>query len=124
MIIMLQVIEHIKKPYDFFINIRKLLNKKGVIFITTPNLTGITAIMKGKKWCGLSSEGHFLLYTQKSLDFLMRNCGFLKLKSYTDLIPIVYEDRYPFLRWFNRICVWMKLGGGIKALYEKSPMIN
>jgi len=124
LIIAQEVIEHIKKPYEFLSKIWKLLAPEGNLFLTTPNLTGITAIIKGQKWCGIDTEGHVLLYSQRSLDFLLSNCGFQKQKAFTNIIPIVYQDKYPWLWWFNRAFMWTGIGGGIMALYKKLPMIT
>jgi len=123
LIIAQEVIEHIKKPYDFLVNTHKLLNIGGKILLTTPNLTGITAFLKGEKWCGTATESHMLLYTKRSLDFLLNNCGFKKIKSFTNIIPIVYQNKYPWLWWLNRLFSGIGVGGGIVAMYKKIPMI-
>ena len=119
LIIAQEVIEHIKKPYDFLPKIWKLLKTDGKLFLTTPNLNGMTAIIKGEKWCGIDMESHMLLYSQKSLDFLLYNCGFQKLKTFTNLIPIIYQDKHLWLGWLNRYFIPLGLGGGIMGLYRK-----
>jgi 2-polyprenyl-3-methyl-5-hydroxy-6-metoxy-1,4-benzoquinol methylase len=119
LIIAQEVIEHIKKPYDFLSKIWKLLNTDGKLFLTTPNLNGITAVIKREKWCGTAIESHYLLYSVRSLDFLLHNCGFQRLKIFTNLIPIVYQGEYPWLRWLNRCFIPLGFGGGIMGLYRK-----
>jgi 2-polyprenyl-3-methyl-5-hydroxy-6-metoxy-1,4-benzoquinol methylase len=93
LVIAQEVIEHIRKPYDFLSRIWRVLNPGGFLFLTTPNLVGITAFLKGKRWCGITTEGHVILYSPMSLDFTVCNCGFQRVKTFTNLVPIVYQDR-------------------------------
>ena len=65
-----------------------------------------------------------LQYSQRNLDFLMYNCGFLRLKNFTNLVPIVYLNKYSWLWWFNRIFMRTGLGGGIIALYKNLSTKN
>jgi 2-polyprenyl-3-methyl-5-hydroxy-6-metoxy-1,4-benzoquinol methylase len=114
-----EVIEHIKRPYDFLHRIWRVLNPTGCLFLTTPNLTGITALLKGEKWCGVSTEGHVILYSPKSMDFTVCNCGFRRMGTFTNFVPIVYQNKYPWLWWINRAFAMTGRGGGLTALYQK-----
>lgn len=114
-----EVIEHIQRPYDFLLSLRELLLPRGLLLLTTPNLNGLTAIFCNEKWCGVATEGHALLYSRKSLDFVLRNCGFQKVRVLTNLIPIVHQDGRPILVFLNRLFWRTGLGGGIVALYKK-----
>jgi 2-polyprenyl-3-methyl-5-hydroxy-6-metoxy-1,4-benzoquinol methylase len=114
-----EVIEHIMRPYDFLRRIWRVLDPGGYLFLTTPNLVGITAFLKGNKWCGIATQGHVLLYSPKSLDFTVCNCGFRRLRTFTNLIPIAYQDKHRWLRWLNCGFIWTGLGGGLIGLYEK-----
>jgi 2-polyprenyl-3-methyl-5-hydroxy-6-metoxy-1,4-benzoquinol methylase len=120
LVIAQEVIEHIKRPYDFLRRVWRVLKPDGWLFLTTPNLTGITALLKGRKWCGLVTESHFLLYSPKSMDFTVCNCGFRKVRTFTNTVPIVYQDKYPSLWRLNRAFMPLGMGGGIMGLYRKT----
>ena len=119
LVIAQEVIEHIQRPYDFLYRINKSLKPGGYLLLTTPNLTGITSLLKGKKWCGVTTEGHFILYSPKSLDFTVGNCGFRMVRRFINLVPIVYQDKYRWLWQLNRAFAWTGIGGGLMGLYQK-----
>jgi len=119
LVIAQEVIEHIKAPYEFLSKVWKLLRTGGKLFLTTPNLNGLTALVKGGRWCGISTEGHVLLYSKKSLNLLLCNCGFVPIKAFTNCIPIAYQNGFKLLWLLNKTFMWTSIGGGITALYEK-----
>lgn len=119
LVIAQEVIEHIERPYDFLRRVWRVLKPGGYLLLTTPNLMGVTALLKGRKWCGLSTEGHVILYTVKSLDFTVCNCGFRRVRTFTNFVPIYYQARHPWLTGANRALMWTGAGGGIMGFYQK-----
>ena len=119
LVIAQEVIEHLERPYDFLRRIWQILKPGGHLFLTTPNLAGVTACLRGARWCGVDTEGHVILYSPRSLDFTVANCGFRKIKTFTNLVPIYHQARHPWLRWVNRATTWTRIGGGLMGLYQK-----
>ncbi len=92
------VIEHLKNPYLFLSNIKKMLVKKGNLVVTTPNLNSLSFKFQGENWFGFHDKEHKILYTPQSLKYLLEKTGFkLKLlktssttrcKTYNSLISL------------------------------------
>lgn len=120
LVIAQEVIEHLKRPYDVLGRIRELLTPAGLLFVTTPNLVGLTARIKGERWCGVTTETHYILYTPRSLTFLMSNAGFLPVRVFTNLVPIYWQSKHAWLRPLNRLCSALPVGGGIMGLYRRA----
>jgi SAM-dependent methyltransferase len=67
-IICLQVIEHINDPEDFYSLCEHLLKPGGILFVTTPNLSGLAPKLIGNRWHGFHEEEHVNLYTKSRLE--------------------------------------------------------
>jgi 2-polyprenyl-3-methyl-5-hydroxy-6-metoxy-1,4-benzoquinol methylase len=119
LVIAQEVIEHIERPYDFLRRVWRVVKPGGYLFLTTPNLLGITAFFRGRKWCGLATEGHVILYSAKSLDFTVGNCGFRPVRTFTNIMPIYHQARHPWLSCANRALMWTGAGGGLMGFYQK-----
>jgi 2-polyprenyl-3-methyl-5-hydroxy-6-metoxy-1,4-benzoquinol methylase len=115
-----EVIEHIPRPYEFLESVHSLLKPGGYLFLTTPNLSGITAPLRGEKWCGVATPGHVLLFNARSLNFLLKNSAFDVVAAHTNLVPLLYQSRSPLLFFFNSIFRRTSIGGGLIALYKRS----
>jgi 2-polyprenyl-3-methyl-5-hydroxy-6-metoxy-1,4-benzoquinol methylase len=120
LVIAQEVIEHIKRPYDFLQRVQRVLKPNGCLLLTTPNLNGVAALLKGRRWCGVATEGHAILYSPRSLDFTVCNCGFRRVKFITNIIPIVYQDNKSWLWRINRAFMGVRIGSGLVGLYKKS----
>lgn len=118
LVIAQEVIEHLKRPYDVLGRIKRLLTPAGLLFVTTPNLIGLTAWIKGERWCGVTTETHYILYTPRSLTFTMTNAGFSPVHVSTNLVPIYWQSKHAWLRPLNRLCSILSIGGGIIGLYR------
>lgn len=95
------VIEHIKDGENFLKQIHKLLNKKGYLFIQTPNVKSLAASIMHEKCNVFDGLAHVNLYNFKNLDTLAKISGFKKICSQTILseIPIInnfihYQNPY------------------------------
>ena len=116
-VIMQEVVEHLKRPYDFFENLKSILKNTSIIYLTTPNLSGWSSKIKADDWCGVATDGHYILYNEKSLNFLMSKCGYSILDSWVTFIPNFYQNKYKFLRKFEKIIGPTKLGGSLQGIY-------
>lgn len=79
---MFDVIEHIQEPAELLKHISSILNPGGIVALTTPDAsvisrTGTVADEKFlKSWKHYKPKEHLFLYTEDSLEILLKNTGF------------------------------------------------
>ena len=79
-----EVIEHINNPVEEVINVNKILRKNGLFYVTTPNFNSIERfILKDKYQSVIQYPEHLSYYTKKTLNYLLSNNGFEKVKITT-----------------------------------------
>lgn len=86
-------IEHIADYKHELLFIRKrLLRKKGVLFITTPDATSSVARLMGYRWGALDGHEHLLVYSKYGLSVLLRSSGFhiRRIKRYSKRMELGY----------------------------------
>ena len=82
LIVLSDVIEHIYNPWKILKNIKKTLNKKGIVLISIPNLQNIkyiNAITNGNFFyekTGLFDETHIRFFTMDTIINYLKNLGF------------------------------------------------
>jgi len=97
LVIVTQLIEHLRNPESLLINVKRLLKPGGYVYVETPNLyswnkTSIWRRRIGGMWYG---RDHRICYTAKSLLTLLRDNGFeicqvlTKTYSPTILVEII-----------------------------------
>ena len=82
------VIEHIRNPLDYLLEMRGVIRPGGLVYISTPN--GLAKLWKLKLYKLLSIDidlrgefmpwEHVFHYSPRSLEYLLRNSGFKMLK--------------------------------------------
>ncbi|BAH06897.1 class I SAM-dependent methyltransferase [Clostridium kluyveri] len=85
------VLEHMVKPVDILLKIRKWLKHDGIIGIKVPNADGITFRSNLNKWIGQHPEDHMCDFTPDTLERIMNKCGYEMLEVETEGI---YLDRF------------------------------
>ena len=79
-ITMIHVIEHLKNPIDILKKIKKILKKKGILIIETPDFDSAMARRYNLKFRLLHDKTHISLFSSESLIRLVRNLGFQIIK--------------------------------------------
>jgi 2-polyprenyl-3-methyl-5-hydroxy-6-metoxy-1,4-benzoquinol methylase len=89
-VICAEVVEHLGSPRAALAEIAGVLKPCGLLFLTTPNSKSLFPLIwslwkgwKGKIWRG--EELHLSSFTPKSLNRLLKNCGFKLVKTETFL---------------------------------------
>jgi len=100
-ITLFQVIEHLKKPFDYLKAAKKLLKKNGVILITTPNNQSPFRYLLGSNWPVYQTPSHYFFYSKKSFERLLILSGFSKFKIRIDGFRFFSSD-YILQRVFKR----------------------
>jgi SAM-dependent methyltransferase len=78
LIIMRQLIEHLRDPRGALRELRRVLSKDGVLVIDTPNRGGWDyRLFRRRYWGGYHIPRHFHLFTIESLRRLLRECGYV-----------------------------------------------
>lgn len=68
LILMLNVIEHVRRPDQILGKARALLNPGGLLLIKTPNFDALDAtIFRHRSWGGYHTPRHFVLFNRESL---------------------------------------------------------
>ncbi|NMQ20634.1 class I SAM-dependent methyltransferase [Candidatus Competibacter phosphatis] len=94
LVIFTEIIEHINNPRKVLMNIHYLLNKDGILYITTPNFNSIERKVLGKNWGMICYPEHISYYSPKTLHKLLTQCGFEKIYLYTENISIFRIVQY------------------------------
>ncbi len=93
-IILSQLIEHLKNPEDFLNKAYSLLYSKGVLVVITPNINSNLSKILKDRFNYLIPPEHLYYYSPKTLKELVKKCNFnvLKIKTYgysTDLAIVI-----------------------------------
>lgn len=92
-----EVIEHINNPMDVIENISHLLKKDGMLYVTTPNFASLERRMLGAQWGMIAYPEHISFYSPRTLDSILKRCGFEKVSLRTENISI-----FRVIQFFNR----------------------
>lgn len=83
-----EVIEHINNPIEEVQNIRSILRKGGIFYLTTPNFNAIERYILKKDYNIITYPEHLSYYTPKTINYLLSNNGFRKKKILTTGISL------------------------------------
>ncbi|MBE7442733.1 MAG: class I SAM-dependent methyltransferase [Flavobacteriales bacterium] len=87
-IISSEVIEHINNPVEEMQQFHRLLRKGGLVYITTPNFNAIERYLLKGDYEIIEYPEHLSYYTPTTIDLLLTNNGFKKLKITTTGISV------------------------------------
>lgn len=76
---LIEVIEHLPQPIDVLKEITIKLKPGGYLFITTPNILGIRALIEKENWRESLKNFHLVFYTKHSLILNLKYAGFSKV---------------------------------------------
>jgi 2-polyprenyl-3-methyl-5-hydroxy-6-metoxy-1,4-benzoquinol methylase len=81
LITMWDYIEHILDPMTELLIIHKLLNKDGMLVLTTPNTNSWAHKVFKQKWMGYKDKEHLQYFSDKNLNILLQKTGFKVIKK-------------------------------------------
>ena len=73
---LLDTIEHLPDPYQTVIEIKRILKKRGILIISTPDLNSLSRLFLGKDWAVLSPAEHLFYFTEKTLRDIIAKADF------------------------------------------------
>lgn len=71
-----EVIEHVTNPKEVLKEIARILNPKGILWMTTPHSSGLAGKLLGSKWSVVAPPEHLNLFSIKSLRMCLEEAGF------------------------------------------------
>ncbi|MEM3127027.1 MAG: class I SAM-dependent methyltransferase [Candidatus Woesearchaeota archaeon] len=78
-IVMNDLIEHVTDPVKTMKIANRLLKKKGIIFLVTPNAGSTMGKLTRKRWIHYKPDEHLSYFTPKTMSILLRKSGFSPL---------------------------------------------
>jgi len=82
-----EVIEHVHNPDVFVQALRDILNKDGVLYLTTPDMGHFTLPKDITKWEAVKPPEHIVYFTKKGIKILLEKHGFKIEKFFFSLKP-------------------------------------
>lgn len=83
-----ELVEHLPEPHKFFEEAFRLLRRDGLLFVTTPNALSVFGWRLAKDFCRaiyfstpFLDETHVSYFTSKSIEGLLRRCGFSSVET-------------------------------------------
>ncbi|MBF0287431.1 MAG: glycosyltransferase [SAR324 cluster bacterium] len=112
--VLLNVIDHVRDPYHFIMQIRKLLKDEGILFTATPSLDSWSAKLLKSRWMEFKAEHLFYFNTQNLESFLVKS-GFTNINTSPSfkVVNFPYMHQYlqqypiPFLSVLSKVPGWM-----------------
>jgi SAM-dependent methyltransferase len=74
-IVLADVIEHVRNPKSFMQHVRALLKPGGIIFVAVPSLDSLSARLMGRYWVEFKRE-HLFYFNRQTIRQLLEDCGF------------------------------------------------
>lgn len=116
LIVAIEVIEHLTNPIEVIGSLYARLKPGGIIYFTTPNLSGIKARVKKSRWSEAEKPFHLVLFNYISLKRLLDKSGFCSVR-YLRFSPLTASS--PIKIIMHRILQLMGLYGGLRVLARK-----
>ena len=101
-IVMLDVFEHLAKPREMLLAVRRILKKDGLLVVTTPDVNSLISRILQAKWWGINRH-HLFYFSKRTLEDMFDRTGFciLDLKSHARVFTWGY--------WLHRITAYSSL---------------
>jgi 2-polyprenyl-3-methyl-5-hydroxy-6-metoxy-1,4-benzoquinol methylase len=116
LILMLNLIEHVRRPDEVLAKARSLLMPDGLLLIKTPNYDALDArIFRHRSWGGYHAPRHFVLFDRDSFARMAKKQG-LQVKSFA------YAQGAPF--WTVSVLNELRLLGLVRISRERPSIYH
>jgi SAM-dependent methyltransferase len=102
LVVMWDVIEHLKYPLTVLREIRRILTPSGVLVLSTGNAGSLGARLFGKSWFLIAPPLHQFYFDRKSVRALLDAAGLTVQLIQSEGHPLQNMGRYPLLDWVAR----------------------
>ncbi len=109
LITMWHVLEHVPDLNSRMEEIKRLIDRQGILLIAVPNLASPDFKMYGEKWAALDVPRHLYHFSAESMQFLLQKFNFELIRSfplhmdayYVSLLSEKYRgNKFPYLKGF------------------------
>lgn len=87
--------EHVGSPTDSLKEIKRILKDKGILFISVPNIDCFQSKLWREKATILDIPRHLYLYSPKTLEMMLKKCGFQVVKISMPVFVFPPLDLFP-----------------------------
>ena len=89
LVILSQVLEHVERPFEFLVKIKKVLKQSGVLTIAVPNVYSfLVKILKDKENGCFWVPEHLTYFSEKGLKKILLRAGFIIVRN-------IFVSQYP-----------------------------
>ncbi len=114
LIVLLNLIEHVRDPRRVMRKVRELLAPGGLVLVKTPNWQALDArVFRNASWAGLHCPRHWVLFTRESFEKLTGEVGLVaRSASYTQGAPF----------WAASTLAWLA-ARGLARISRERPVV-
>lgn len=125
-IVLSQVIEHLPYPSNIISELYRILKKGGIVFISCPNVTGLSFRLFGMYHTHISSWQHINLFSPKTMRMLCEKNGFKVVDIFTQKLDIPIWDLiyYPIFKFRKKGEFWHRYNSQIPFLRSASSVVD
>jgi 2-polyprenyl-3-methyl-5-hydroxy-6-metoxy-1,4-benzoquinol methylase len=116
LVVALETIEHFCDPWRTLEQWSEVVRPSGHVFVTTPNLHGLAARVRGSEWCEALKDCHLVLFGSRGLASAFKQSGFTDVR-FAQFGPITSTRSDQML--FHRGLQAAGLYGGLRAVASK-----
>jgi len=80
LVLCVEVLEHLRSPWQALEDLRRLLKPEGVIYISTPNNRGANALIHRGRWREYLKSAHFFFFNAHSITRLLLETGYSSIQ--------------------------------------------
>lgn len=95
--------EHLYNPKETLSMVYKLLNEKGIIYISLPNISSAEAKLFGKYWKGLDLPRHIVHYDVNSIKKIISDAHFNIMDIKNEIFPSSFIESIGFLLYKGKM---------------------
>jgi 2-polyprenyl-3-methyl-5-hydroxy-6-metoxy-1,4-benzoquinol methylase len=114
LVILWNVIEHLRKPWLELREICGLLRPSGQLLVSTMNTRCLRARIERGRWLIYGHPTHFYYFHRRSLESVLRGGGFRRVQEWKPKIH--YPQHGPLRRWFYEVSTVLGVSDGLYYL--------
>jgi SAM-dependent methyltransferase len=114
LIILWNVIEHLRQPWSELQEIRKFLRPGGRLLVSTMNVRCLRALIQRKRWINYKNPTHLYYFDRGSLERALRCGGFHSVQEWKPQIR--YPHHRPLRRCFYELLTMFGVSDGLYYL--------
>lgn len=102
-IVMIDVFEHLEKPWETLTSLRNLLAEDGWIYIATPNPVGLNARINKGRWREARKPAHLVFPHPSTMEKMLIHAGFRRIKRLRWLVRFHENPVKMVLNWAMQV---------------------